>query len=220
MNGWVKLHRIIMDWEWYNDPNMVHLFLHLILSANHKPVKWQGETIEIGQLVTGLNALSEKTGISVQSLRTCLNRLKSTGEITSRSTNKFTIITVCKYECYQSENDDTNNQINKPSNKRSTNNQQTINNKQEDKNVRSKEEEVKKAYAPNVFLKPSEFETFKKKYGLRAIEWMIEKLSAYKEANGKTYKSDSAAIRSWVADKWTKEMTTPTGTIKSKDLGF
>ena len=101
MNGWIKLHRKFLTWEWYQNSHMVHLFIHLLLNANHEPCRWQGIEVQRGQLVTGRKKLSDQTGISEQSVRTCLNYLKSTNEIASKSTNKFSIITICNYDSYQ-----------------------------------------------------------------------------------------------------------------------
>ena len=81
-NGWIKLHRKLEKWEWYQDSKTFHLFIHLILQANHQPKKWRGIMIERGQFITGLHSLKSQTGISIQSTRTSLERLKSTSEIT------------------------------------------------------------------------------------------------------------------------------------------
>ena len=101
MSGWIKIHRKMAMWEWSDDPNMVALWFHILLEANYEPKNWRGLTIARGQLVFGLEAWVEKTGISRQSLRTCILRLKSTGELTGKSTNKFTVLTIVKYEEYQ-----------------------------------------------------------------------------------------------------------------------
>lgn len=130
-SGFVKLHRSIMDWEWYTTPNMFLLFLHLIIKANHKPAQWCGRTIERGQAVIGRESLSFETGISAQSCRTCIKRLKSTNEITTESTNKFTVVTITNYERYQMRDSGSNQQYNQPANKQLTNNQPTTNHKQE-----------------------------------------------------------------------------------------
>lgn len=127
MNGWIKLHRKFLKWEWYHNSEMVHLFLHLIIMANHEDKKWKGIIIKRGQIVTGRNIICLETGISIQSIRTCLNRLKSTNEITSRSTNRFSIITICNYECYQVNENDINQQINQLSNQQLTSNQPATN---------------------------------------------------------------------------------------------
>ena len=44
--GWIKLHRKFLKWEWYSDINTKSLFLHLLLTANHKDKQWQGITVK------------------------------------------------------------------------------------------------------------------------------------------------------------------------------
>ena len=100
--GWIKMFRKLDEWEWYTDSKMVHLFLHLVLRAQHKPVKYRGIDLDRGQLLTGRNLLSKETGISVRSIRTCLNHLKSTNEVTIKATKSFSIITIVNYDTYQS----------------------------------------------------------------------------------------------------------------------
>lgn len=125
--GFVYLWRKMLEWEWYTDSKTVHLFIHLLLSANHKSGYWHGEKIERGQVVTGLNALCRATGISPQSIRTCINRLKSTGNITIKSTNRFSIITICNYDRFQNKKSTTNKQVNTQTNNLVTTNQQATN---------------------------------------------------------------------------------------------
>ena len=100
--GWVKTFRKMTEWEWYNHSEMVHLFIHLILKASPVEKLWQGITIHRGQVVTGRQKLSAETGISERTIRTCLSRLAKSGEIEIKTTNKYSIITVCKFEDYQS----------------------------------------------------------------------------------------------------------------------
>ena len=122
MSGWIKLHRQITDWEWYDDHNTFRLFMHLILKANHKERSYRGVKIEVGCVMTGRELLSKETGLSVQQIRTCLERLKSTNEITIKSDKKGTIIQVVKYKDYQvTTNESTTNQP--------TSNQQVTTNK-------------------------------------------------------------------------------------------
>ena len=117
--GFIFLHRRFLDWEWYGEPNMVALFIHILLSANYEVKRWKGIEIERGQFITSLQSLSDAIGVSVMKVRTCLKRLEETGEITTKTTNKYSVITICKYDSYQSQNSDANKQI--------TNNQQTDN---------------------------------------------------------------------------------------------
>lgn len=127
MQGWIKLHRKLIKWEWYQDPNMVHLFIYLLLMANHQDGQWQGIPVKKGQLITGRKKLSEETGLSQQKIRTCLNKLKSTSELTIHPTNRFSIITLCNYSTYQISDGETNQQPNQPTRTQATNNQPTIN---------------------------------------------------------------------------------------------
>jgi hypothetical protein len=126
MSGWIKLHRQITDWEWYDDHNTFRLFIHLLLKANHKERSYRGTTIEVGCIMTGRELLSKETGLSVQQIRTCLERLKLTNEITIKSDKQGTIIQVVKYKDYQvSTNELTTNQP--------TSNQQVTTNKNDNK---------------------------------------------------------------------------------------
>lgn len=100
-NSFVKLSRNILDWEWYTEPCTRALFIHCILKANWKDGSWQGQPCKRGQFITSLQKLSSETGYSVQNIKTGLKHLISTGELTSQSTNKYRIITVCNYDKYQ-----------------------------------------------------------------------------------------------------------------------
>ena len=121
------MHRKFLNWEWYTDINTKTLFLHCLLRANHKAKKWQGTDVPAGSFISGLHVLSDQTGLSIQQLRTCIQRLKSTNEITIKSTNKFSLITLTNWASYQDKeiqqqaNQQANQQTN---NKPATNDQQ------------------------------------------------------------------------------------------------
>src|SRR5690606_39386583 len=131
--GWIKLHRSLLEWEWYKDLNTRSLFLHLLIRANHKDNKFQGNVIKRGQLLTGIKALSVETSLSVQQLRTSLKKLKSTNEITIESSTKNSVITIVNYDFYQTVDDDqlaeqqTNN--NQSTSEQQTNNKRATTNK-------------------------------------------------------------------------------------------
>ena len=69
MSGWIKIHRKFLDWEWFNKSEAVHLFLFMLIKANHKSGKWQGIDIERGQFISSLANISNATGISIQTIR-------------------------------------------------------------------------------------------------------------------------------------------------------
>jgi hypothetical protein len=128
-NGWIKLHRQILEWEWYSDNNCFRVFLHLILKANHKEKRYKGIELNSGQIITSRDILAKETGLSSQQIRTALNKLISTNEITSVTSSQGTILQVVNYEKYQlSTNEITNEQP--TSNQRATTNNKEKNNKE------------------------------------------------------------------------------------------
>lgn len=100
-SGFIKLYRDILDWEWYRDPCVCRLFVHLLLTANFEDARWRGIEVKRGQHVTSLASLSKETGLSLQQIRTALRKLKSSGEIGIRTTSRYSIVTVVKYGDYQ-----------------------------------------------------------------------------------------------------------------------
>lgn len=171
-NGWIKLHRRLTEWEWYNDSQTVHLFIHILLKANHSEKKWRGVTVKSGQFITSRDKLSSETGISVRSIRTILNRLKATNEVTNETTNKYTIVTVCNWESYQSiigEDDQQSDHqpVTQPTNNRPATDQQPTTNKNDknDKNVEEQKKETPKPPKGANSGYTAEFEYFWKAYG-------------------------------------------------------
>ena len=102
MEGWIKIHRGLLDWEWYSDTNCVRMALHLLLKANFQTRRWRGITVERGQLVTSRAALARETGLSEREVRTAVSKLEKSDFLTSRATSSYTVVTICNYERYQS----------------------------------------------------------------------------------------------------------------------
>lgn len=140
-NGWIKLHRDFTKFEWYQDANTMRLFLHLLITANHKKIKWQGNTIGRGQLITSHGNLAKGLGLSIQNVRTSLLKLKKSENLTIKSTSKFTMISICNYDTYQSVEQPTNQRVNQQLTiKQPTDNQQLTINKKNKEEEEEKEE--------------------------------------------------------------------------------
>src|SRR4030095_1255729 len=105
MNGWIKLHRKLIEKGYYKKSHYVHLWIHLILKANHKQKEfmWNNKIILIkeGQLLTSRGQLSEETGISQTSIERILNMLENELQISQQTTTKFRIITIINWKTYQ-----------------------------------------------------------------------------------------------------------------------
>lgn len=100
MAGFIKLYRKITEWEWYKDQNTFRVFIHLLLHANFEAKRWQGVDIERGQVVVGRKKLAEQLKLSEREIRTAMTKLKTTNEIATQTTNKFTLVTIIKYDEY------------------------------------------------------------------------------------------------------------------------
>lgn len=103
MEGWIKLHRKFLEWEWYHDKNTSRLYLHIMLNAVFKKCRFAGRELCPGQYVTSYRRLAADTGLTVDELRTAIKKLRTTGEITTQTNNKYTVITIVNYGLYQQE---------------------------------------------------------------------------------------------------------------------
>lgn len=137
--GFIKLHRKMLNWEWYDDNNTKILFIHCLFKANYRDLEWHGIEIKRGTFISSYANLAKETKLSVQSVRTSVNKLKSTGELTTKASNKYTLFIVNNYCMYQDINNQNNNQV--------TNNQQTTNKQL----TTSKERKERKEYKEYIY---------------------------------------------------------------------
>lgn len=164
------MNRNILEWGWYKDTNTKTVFIHLLLKANIEDYFFMGIPVKRGELASSYPKLSSELNMSVQSIRTAILHLKSTGEITVKSYPKFTLFIIENYEKYQDVPEELNKKRsfkkggNRQNNRQLTADQQAINrpstgeqqatNRQsttikEYKNIRNKE------YKKNIGAAPS-----------------------------------------------------------------
>lgn len=101
--GWVCLHRKILDNKVFYNPESLQLFLYLILMANHKENKIFGITLKRGQLITGRKSLANSLNQKESSIYKRLLWLQKNELIHLKSNNKMTIISICNYDKYNSQ---------------------------------------------------------------------------------------------------------------------
>ena len=134
--GWIKLHRQLLDWEWYKNMNVKIVWLHLLLTANYvSGRKAYGYTLAAGQVIIKHKEIAEGTGLSIQNVRTAIKHLLNSGEITKIPTNKFQVVTVEKWAFFQYQDGEDNN---------NANSQLTINQQATNKQLTGVKEEGKK----------------------------------------------------------------------------
>ena len=103
MSGWIKLHKTLKDWEWYDDHNATRLLVHLLLSVNYEDKTWKGQTIKAGSCVTSWENLAKEIGLSVKQTRTAMAKLEASKEVARYTTNKWQAITLVKWDKLQVE---------------------------------------------------------------------------------------------------------------------
>lgn len=138
--GFIKISRNMLDWEWYTETKTMCVFLHCLLKANWKDGRFRGVEVPRGSFITSLPSLCEELNLSTQSVRTALEHLKLTGEITVKIFPHWRMITVVKYNDYQDDNRQNNSQV--TGNQQATNRQLTaIEEYKKNKNIKKGKKE-------------------------------------------------------------------------------
>ncbi|MEG0359748.1 MAG: hypothetical protein RR598_10825 [Anaerorhabdus sp.] len=101
--GYIKLFRQMIAWEWYLDTNVKCLFIHCLLKANWEDKNFKGKVIPRGSFLTSYDILSKELKLSVKQIRVALKKLNGTNEVASEKMLNGTLITVLNYESYQSD---------------------------------------------------------------------------------------------------------------------
>lgn len=100
MADWIRLPRSMFDWDWFDKPEMLSLFLYLLNNAKEKEVKHDGIVEHRGQFLTSLGKLSTIIGAGKQVVRTCLSKLIKMQLIEVNTERLYSIITICNYDDY------------------------------------------------------------------------------------------------------------------------
>ena len=131
MQGWIKLHRELLDKPIWIESTYEQrvILITLLLMVNHKPTKWlwKGQLYECqaGQMITSLASIQKKCGkgMTRQKLRTALELFKNLEFLTIEATKRNSCITIVNYKTYQFIDDE----INQQANQHLTNSQPTLN---------------------------------------------------------------------------------------------
>ncbi len=195
MQGWVKLHRCLMEKAIFDNPKLLKVFMWCLFKATHKQrdlfFGTRKITLEPGQFVTGRFSASEELNMNGSTVWRYLHTLKDNETIEIIANNKYTLINVVNWANYQVADDESEQQMNI---KRTSNEHQMNTNK----NVKNdKNEKNKREYAPAVKMTDEEHNKLIEKFGQRDTNDRIERLSLYKKSTGKKYKCDYSTILAW-----------------------
>lgn len=151
--SYIKLDRKITEWEWFTDSNTLKVWIYLLVNAQYQDGTFKGIDVKRGQLITGRKKLAERLDMSERQVRSCLEHLVKTNEVTIKPTNKYSVITIEKYDFYQgggsdADQQDDQQQVQRATNKRPTN----------DHNKRNKEIKKDKNIKNSIYIAPTSSE--------------------------------------------------------------
>lgn len=147
--GYIKMFRKILSWEWYTDQNTKDLFIHLLLTVNIRDDRWMGIEIPRGARVASVATLAKELKLTTRQIRTALEHLISSNEVTKSKHSKYSVITVVRWNDYQEERQAKRQSNDNKNDKRATNE------RQQNKNIKKNKEE--KNIAPDGDSAPQPF---------------------------------------------------------------
>jgi len=100
-SGYVKLHRKLLDWEWVGDPNVLSVFVQILIRVNREPKHWRGIDIPAGAFLTSRDRLAESCGLTEKQVRRALDVLEKGQTISRVRAGLGLLISLQKWEEYQ-----------------------------------------------------------------------------------------------------------------------
>ncbi len=140
-NGWIKLWRKSVDSPSFKNPLLWHFWEYCLLKASHREIKimigFQEIQLLPGQFIYGRQKASTETGLSERNCRTCLKNLEKSGNLTSKVTNKFSIITIINWATYQGNDYESDQQSDQQVTSKRPASDQQVTTYKNDKNVKN-----------------------------------------------------------------------------------
>lgn len=224
MDGWVKIHRKVMNHAVFTDPYIFRLWIICLMKATYtqRSVAVGSQKVELkpGQFITGRESLADEynSGLKTKSqhvdARTIwrwIKRLETWGSLSINSSNKFSVITIVNWGEYQDFEFESVQQIDQVnvqhvSSTCPTGVQHVSTNKKEiNKELKEGKKEPNISFAEYVAMTQTEHDRLVDKLGEERTQEYIERLDNYKGSTGRRYKSDYRTILTWV-DKDQKEV--------------
>lgn len=217
MSGFVKVERKLLNHWTSSEPESLAIWVRLLLEANFKSEKklinGQLVTINRGQLIFGIHAFSERTGISTAKIRRIIKNLENDEMISKQSFSKYSIISITNYSSYQ------------VTSKQETTTQQALDKQtttleegkelKEDKNILSQKfDEFWKVYGKPVDKKQAVEQWKRKVKTTELADQIIQAASKYAATREKTYRKSPMR---WLRDEnWNDESGPAQGNFLSE----
>ena len=202
MEGWIKLHKKIMEhWMW-DDPVILKAWIDILLSVNYtdKKILFDGNlvTVEAGQIITSVRKLATRWKCSKERVNKILYLFEQDNMLTVNKTTRRTLLSVVNYGFYQNGSDslkdtdkdseqDTDKDTDSPQHKK----------KKEDKEIKNK---YSRFVAPSV----EEVRDYcsQRNNGIDAEEFVnFYQANGWVQGKGKPIKDWKACVRTWEATR-------------------
>lgn len=204
MDGWIKLHRKIMDTPLYlSEPfTRMQAWIDLLLLANHKEgffyVRGNKVVVGRGQIGTSSRTLANRWQWSRGKVERFLQDLEESGQIKPQKTNVITLISICNYDEYQNAEPQNEPQT---SHRQTTNEPQTDPNKN-DNNVNNANNDNKESKGKTSRFTPPTLQEVENYINEKGYSFEAENFFDFYESKGwfvgkNKMKDWKAAVRNW-----------------------
>lgn len=186
-NGWIKLHRKIMDSAVFDNPEVLKMWIWCLCKASHKGfeamVGNQVVILQEGQFIFGRTKAASELQMSESKVYRYLKLLEKLKMLNNKTNNKFSLVTIEKWAFYQGDEEDFEQQIEQQMNNKRTTNEQQMNTYKNVKNVKKVKECKEIIYSDSPELNEAIIsfidyrKSIKKPMSDRAITLLIGKLN-------------------------------------------
>ncbi len=157
MEGWIKLHRCLLDSYVFSNPTTLKIWIWILCKAANKKrvvslkvgIGFQDIELNPGELIFGRFKAEEQLNIDGSTIYKHIQKLVQSNNITLDSNNHYTIITVCNWAEYQ----ESENKKEQPNDSQMTAKEQQSNNRrttEEHKQESKESKEIKKEYPQEI----------------------------------------------------------------------
>lgn len=131
--GWIKVHRSMLNKGWFMKPDYLSVWMYLLMSATHSEYEylWNGTTIILkpGQFITTRKKIAVNCNVITSKVHRILKFFENEHQIEQQTTNTSRLISIINWEKYQVGEHHNEQRVN---NERTTS-EQRVNTKQEGK---------------------------------------------------------------------------------------
>ena len=210
MEGWIKLHRVLLDSQIFASEKGLKIWIWILLRANHKqkfvPIKiGKGEsvvTVDRGEFIFGRFSAEEDLNIDGSTIYKWIKKMELLEMITIKSNSHYSILKVNKFNDYNDIENIEVATIEQPSNNQVTTIEQPLNTNKNEKNVKNEKkifiapniEEVKQYFKENNYKEETAIKFFQYYSVANWIDSRGNKVRSWKQKAQSTWFKDENKI--------------------------